>query len=228
MAGAKEKGRTRLSAVERKRQMVDAADHIVNRDRSADLSMREVADRAGASRALAYAYFPDRIGLLDALLEGQVDLLVDAGIVEAAARGSVTERACAVAAIYLRHVAAHGEALALVLRDAAVARQLNGAASRLRGRVYRALGRSVREALKMSGAEAMALIHMLVVIPEEAARQMRMGILTVAQAQALSDARAGARDDSGGEAHRGAAILEDLAVHAADVRVHVGEARVRR
>ena len=140
-----------------------------------------------ASRALAYAYFPDRIGLLDALLEGQVDLLVDAGIVEAAARGSVTERACAVAAIYLRHVAAHGEALALVLRDAAVARQLNGAASRLRGRVYRALGRSVREALKMSGAEAMALIHMLVVIPEEAARQVRMGILTIAQAQALSD-----------------------------------------
>ena len=133
MAGAKEKGRTRLSAAERKRQMVDAADHIVNRARSADLSMREVADRAGASRALAYAYFPDRIGLLDALLEGQVDLLVDAGIVEAAARGSVTERACAVAAIYLRHVAAHGEALALVLRDAAVARQLNGAASRLRG-----------------------------------------------------------------------------------------------
>ena len=181
MAGAKEKGRTRLSAAERKRQMVDAADHIVNRDRSADLSMREVADRAGASRALAYAYFPDRIGLLDALLEGQVDLLVDAGIVEAAARGSVTERACAVAAIYLRHVAAHGEALALVLRDAAVARQLNG------GRVYRALGRSVREALKMSGAEAMALIHMLVVIPEEAARQVRMGILTIAQAQALSD-----------------------------------------
>ena len=187
MAGAKGKGRTRLSALERKRQMVDAADHIVNRDRSADLSMREVADRAGASRALAYAYFPDRIGLLDALLEGQVDLLVDAGIMEAAARGSVTERACAVAAIYLRHVAVHGEALALVLRDAAVARQLNGAASRLRGRVYRALGRSVREALKMSGAEAMALIHMLVVIPEEAARQMRMGILTVAQAQALSD-----------------------------------------
>ena len=119
MAGAKDKGRTRLSAAERKRQMVDAADYIVNRDRSADLSMREVADRAGASRALAYAYFPDRIGLLDALLEGQVDLLIDAGIVEAAARGSVTERACAVAAIYLRHVAAHGEALALVLRDAA-------------------------------------------------------------------------------------------------------------
>ncbi|WP_300398218.1 hypothetical protein, partial [uncultured Sphingobium sp.] len=55
------------------------------------------------------------------------------------------------------------------------------------GRVYRALGRSVREALKMSGAEAMALIHMLVVIPEEAARQVRMGILTIAQAQALSD-----------------------------------------
>ena len=186
-AGAKEMGRTRRSAVERKRQRVDAADHIVNRDRSADLSMREVADRAGASRARAYAYFPDRIGLLDALLEGQVDLRVDAGVMEAAARGSVTERACAVAAIYLRHVAAHGEALALVLRDAAVARQLTGAASRLRGRVYRALGRSVREALKMSGAEAMALIHMLVVIPEEAARQVRMGILTIAQAQALSD-----------------------------------------
>ena len=39
----------------------------------------------------------------------------------------------------------------------------------------------------MPGAEAMALIHMLVVIPEEAARQVRMGILTIAQAQALSD-----------------------------------------
>jgi len=187
MAGESKQGRTRRSAAERKRQMIEAADAIINRDRSADVSMREIADTAGISRALAYAYYPDRYRLLDALLQEHVDQLTAAGIIEAAQSGRLVERACAVARIYLQHVAAHGTALDVVVRDEPLARQLEGAASRLRARVYQALARTVRAELHMSAQEALALVQLLAVVPEEAARQVRSQVLPLDEALALND-----------------------------------------
>lgn len=187
MAAVSGKARTRFSGAERKQQMIDAADRIVNRDRTADLSMREVADMAGASRALAYAYFPDRIALLNALLQRQVDQLTESGIGDAAGQAGLVARSCAVAGLYLRHVVEHGEALGLVMREAVVARQLDGAVARLRGRVYRALARQARHDLHMPAVEAMALVQLLAVIPEEAARHVRKGVLTLEEGLALSN-----------------------------------------
>lgn len=187
MAGETKQVRTRRSAAERKRQMIEAADAIINRDRSADVSMREIADRAGISRALTYAYFPDRFRLLDALLQEHVDRLQAAGILGAANEGGLVARACAVAQIYLRHVAAHGATLEVVIRDEPLARQLNGVVSRLRARIYRALGRAVRAELRMSAKEALALVQLLAVIPEEAAKQVRSDVLLLEEALALND-----------------------------------------
>jgi AcrR family transcriptional regulator len=187
MAGETNKGRTRRSAAERKRQMIEAADAIINRDRSADVSMREIADKAGIGRALAYAYYPDRFRLLDALLQEHVDSLQSAGIIDAAKQGGLVERACTVSRVYLRHVAAHGTALEVVLRDEPLARQLDGAVSRLRARIYQALVRAVRAELHMSAKEALALVQLLGVIPEEAAKHVRSSVLSLEEALALND-----------------------------------------
>ncbi|MFV3075607.1 TetR/AcrR family transcriptional regulator [Niveispirillum fermenti] len=184
--------RVRHSATDRRQQMIDAADQIVNRDRSPDLSLREVADMVGASRALVYAYFPDKLRLLDAVLQQHVDRLLADGIVQAASRGALVERACAVSRLYLRHVAQYGAALELVVRDEPLARQLEGAASRLRGRLYRALARAARLDLHMPAHEAVALVQLLAVIPEEAGKHVRMQVLTVPEAEALSDRLMGA------------------------------------
>lgn len=187
MAGETTTGRTRRSAAERKRQMIEAADAMINRDRSADVSMREIADSAGISRALAYAYFPDRYRLLDALLCEHVTRLQDAGIVDAASQGDVVARACAVARIYLRHVSAHGAALEVVIRDEPLARQLDGAVSRLRARIYRPLIRAVRAELRMSAKEAFALVQLLAVVPEEAGKHVRARVLSLEQGLGLND-----------------------------------------
>lgn len=180
-------GRTRRSATDRRQQMVEAADLIVNRDRSADLSMREVADKVGASRALVYAYFPDRLRLLDAVLQQHVDELLAAGIVEAASEGDLEARAIAVSRLYLRHVARHGTTLEVVMRDEPLVAQLEGAASRLRSRLYIALSRAARVELNMPAHEAVALVQLLAVIPEEAAKHVRSRVLTLTQAEALND-----------------------------------------
>lgn len=189
---AKSGARARRSATDRRQQMIDAANLIVNRDRSPDLSLREVADMVGASRALVYAYFPDRVRLLDAVLQQHVDRLLADGIVQAAGRGTLVQRACAVSRLYLRHVAQYGAALELVVRDEPLARQLEGAASRLRGRLYRVLARAVRLDLHMPAHEAVALVQLLAVIPEEAGKHVRMQVLTVREAEALNDRLMGA------------------------------------
>lgn len=187
MAGETKQGRTRRSATERKRQMIEAADAIINRDWSADASMREIADKAGISRALAYAYYPDRYRLLDALLQEHVDSLLTAGIVEAANTGGLVERACAVSRLYLRHVALHGTALGVVIRDEPLVRQLEGVASRLRARIYQPLVRTARAELHMSAKEALALVQLLAAVPEEAAKQVRSQVLPLDEALSLSD-----------------------------------------
>lgn len=187
MTRATKEGRTRRSATDRRQQMIDAADEIINRDRSADLSLREVSVMVGASRALVYAYFPDRFRLLDALLQQHVDQLLSAGILSALSSGGLVEKALAVSRIYLSHAARRGAALEIVMRDEPLVRQLDGAASRLRARVYVALARAARLELRMPVHETVALIQLLAVIPEEAARHVRSSVLTLAEATALND-----------------------------------------
>lgn len=187
MAGASNDIRPRQNAAERARQLVDAADIIVDRDRSADFSMAEIAGVAGVSRALVYAYFQDRYRLLDALMLRHVQWLVASGILEAASKGGLEERACSVSGLYLRHIASHGAAIDIVMRDDQLACQLDGVASRLRRRVFLALARAAVTTLRMTPPEALAFVQLLVVVPEEAARQVRSSVLSLGEAQALNN-----------------------------------------
>lgn len=177
----------RRSTAERRMEMIAAADRLLQRDTSADIAMGEVGKAAGASRALVYAYFGDRTLLLEAVCEEHVAQLGAEGIVAAAGSGDFAECAAAVARIYLRHLFDHGAALEIILRDAPLARELPGAARRLRGALMRRLVRAARRDLRTTASEAMALVQLLAVLPSEAARHAKRGIVDIATAEAICD-----------------------------------------
>lgn len=178
--------RTRKRASDRIDELLDAADAQLNATRSAMLSMRAVGDAAGASRALVYAYFPDQYRLLDAVLDRHLDWLRAAGIEAAVTTGSLRERCLAAADIYLAHIADHGMALEVALREVAVARQLSGAASAFRARLYHRVAALVARELHMGPNEALTLVQLLIVIPGDAGRLVHEGSLTLDEGRELT------------------------------------------
>jgi AcrR family transcriptional regulator len=57
---------TRLQVDERRRQLIDAGAVAFSRHAYEELSMREIAEAAGVSKALLYHYFPSKIDLFKA------------------------------------------------------------------------------------------------------------------------------------------------------------------
>jgi len=162
---------TRKRATDRRVELLEEADATIQRQGSADLPLRDVADRLGISRALVYAYFPDRYKLIDAVLARHVDLLEASGLEQASRNGSLTERATSCAAIYLSHVIEHGRTFELVLREPVLVRQLDGTAAAYRRRILRRLARLAMNELRMGANEALSVIELLTVVPQEAARR---------------------------------------------------------
>ncbi len=68
----------RLSRDERREQLVDAATEVFSRADPAVVSLEELADAAGVSRALIYEYFGDRNGLIEAVYLRKVHVLNEA------------------------------------------------------------------------------------------------------------------------------------------------------
>jgi len=60
---------TRLSAEERREQLLDATKEIVSRDGFHGVSIEAVAREAGVSRPIVYGHFNDLAGLLEALVQ---------------------------------------------------------------------------------------------------------------------------------------------------------------
>lgn len=56
-----------MAADERRKHLLGVARHIVETESSAAMTMEAVSQRAGVSRGLLYAYFANRLGLLQAL-----------------------------------------------------------------------------------------------------------------------------------------------------------------
>lgn len=165
-------GRSRKSADQRASDLIERADQMVNRTRSADISLQELADELSISRALVYAYFPDRFRLIDAVLARHVALLEEAGLSIAATSGPLEQRAQACARIILRHSVNHGATIELVMRDRDVVRHLDGTALRQLRRWLSAVGKRAAGELRMRRGEAMAFVELLSVIPLQAARRI--------------------------------------------------------
>ena len=60
---------TRLQVDERRRQLIDAGSRAFGEHAYEDLSMREIAETAGVSKALLYHYFPSKIDLFKAAVD---------------------------------------------------------------------------------------------------------------------------------------------------------------
>lgn len=179
--------RARKSADDRIVDLCRVADDVICRTRSAELSLQEVANELGISRALVYAYFPDRFRLLDAVLERHIAWLDAAGLARAARHGPLVERAVACALILLDHAVTRGQTVDLVLREADVARQLDGSVQRYLQSVLRQLGRCAMIELRMGANEALALIELLSVIPLESARRVASAGVALETARSVTE-----------------------------------------
>ena len=90
--------RRRLSTDQRRQELIDAAFQLLGDEPTAEFSMEEVAQRAGASRALLYHYFTSKQELIRAVVAR-----------ESAALGAALENADLPGALdaYLAYVDAH-------------------------------------------------------------------------------------------------------------------------
>ena len=176
----------RKSSSVRRAELLRAAAELIVDTRSLPLSMQEVGERVGASRALVYAHFTDQSALVDAVLVEHLKLLDDSGLAAAVQSGDVIERATNSAAIYLRHVVDHGAVVHIILRDAPHGAALGPQSTRPRNRALRALAGVARRELALSSEEAIVLVELLIAIPEELGRLCRAQELQPADAEAIS------------------------------------------
>lgn len=165
--------------------MVLEADRQINLQRSARISPSDIAEDLGTSRSLLYSYFPDLNALLVAVLDRQADLLVHAEIETAAAQEDMIEAAVQCATVYLEHIVRHGAAIELCLREKWIARHLNGKMKALANRVIRMLARKVGRELHYRPREALGIVQILLAVPEEGARLVDKGDISLETARYL-------------------------------------------
>ena len=96
---------TRLQVDERRRQLIDAGSRAFGQHAYEDLSMREIAETAGVSKALLYHYFPSKIDLFKAAVEEKAQEIRAA--IEPAGEGTPFEQLSASIDGYLAWVQAN-------------------------------------------------------------------------------------------------------------------------
>ncbi|MCD9623014.1 TetR/AcrR family transcriptional regulator [Rhabdothermincola salaria] len=106
--------RTRLEPAIRRERILDAAEVVFAGRDVTTVTIEEVAEAAGVSRALVYSYFGDKGGVIAALYSRSFEQL-DAELSRALeGTGSLPQRIRAVTECYLRFAADHAAAWALI------------------------------------------------------------------------------------------------------------------
>ena len=165
--------------------MVIEADRQINLKRSARISPGDIATDLGTSRSLVYSYFPDLNALIVAVLDRHADLLSKAGIERAVREAALIDAATECATIYLRHVLEHGSAIELCFREKWLARHLDGRMKRMAKRIIRQLATLIQRELEYGPHDALGVVQILLAIPEEGARLVRNGEISLEMALAL-------------------------------------------
>lgn len=178
-------GQVRMRAADRAAMMVEEADRQINLRRSARISPADIAGDLGTSRSLIYSYFPDPASLLIAVLDRHADLLAEAGIEVAGRRADFATSMIDCSLIYLDHVIAHGAAIELCFRDKWLARNLDGKMRSLGNGIYRRLARQAQRELDYSARDALGVVQILQSLPEESARLVRSGDISLDVAHSL-------------------------------------------
>ncbi|RXZ65357.1 TetR/AcrR family transcriptional regulator [Pelagerythrobacter rhizovicinus] len=175
----------RMRAQDRVAMMVLEADRQINLRRSARIAPADIAADLGTSRSLFYSYFPDLNALLIAVLDRHADLLLKAGLDRAADRQDMLAAATDSAGVYLDHIVTYGSAIELCFRERWLVRHLHGRMKTLANGVLRKLARKIQGELRYGPREALGIVQILQAMPEEGARLVRSGDISLEMAHDL-------------------------------------------
>src|SRR5690606_12059410 len=128
----------------------------------------------------------DQNALIDAILLRAIQRLDEAGFTTACHSGNATERLLAAASIYLDHVVEHGPVLHYIGREVPRAVTLPEAVRGYRTTTSLSLAGALKRDLALPPREARILVELLGAIPEELARLIRRGELSIDDAQATN------------------------------------------
>jgi AcrR family transcriptional regulator len=108
---------TRLQLEERRRQLLDAGADLFARHSFEEISMRQIAQAAGVSKALLYHYFPSKIELFKAAVAEKAAELQE--LIEPSGEGSATEQLAHSLEAYLAWIEANAETWSKLMQSAA-------------------------------------------------------------------------------------------------------------
>jgi AcrR family transcriptional regulator len=158
----------RLASEQRRDQLLDVAAKIVVDQGFLPLPIERLARTAHVSKALIYAYFPTQYALFNALLARELNALAQNGLNEAS-RGPTLEAVtldCVM--LYFDHVVQWGPLLHILLSDLYLSGHHDAAAVRRRDAVVRRVARLAHRELQLPAKEIIAVINMILAVPEEA------------------------------------------------------------
>jgi AcrR family transcriptional regulator len=113
--------RTRLSAAQRRDQLLDVAARIIGAERRASaLTVESLAEAAGVSRALVYQHFPERRALLLAIVDRELALADDHLRTETARAAGPEDRVRAWVRAHLDYASERGLVLDVLLNERAL------------------------------------------------------------------------------------------------------------
>jgi AcrR family transcriptional regulator len=177
--------RTRMSPDVRRGQIITAAAAVTLEQGYLPLPTDRLAERAGVSKALVYAYFPTQHDLANAVLERRFTALAAAGMEAASLASPLSVAALETARIYFEDVAGHGPLIHVILRDHFMLGRVDRRLAAMRDRVVRNLARAARRSLRMPARETVTAINMIITIPEQAGRLAHSGEMEPGRARAL-------------------------------------------
>lgn len=135
------RGRRRLSVQRRRDELIEVALELYSRSPGHQVSIEDVADAAGASRALVYHYFGGKRGLQLAAFAAAADQFAAALAPPAGRPGEPRHQLAGLVGRYLDYVRDHAAGFAALQRSAATHRndELGGHVHRVRQALFESL-----------------------------------------------------------------------------------------
>jgi AcrR family transcriptional regulator len=147
---------------------MDAAARLIVELGFLPLPIERLAQLAGASKALIYAYFPTQYELFNALLRRELNALKSSGLETASKVDDLEQAALLCAMLYFEHVAQSGPLLHILMADRYMAGYVDPTVTRVVDAMLQRFVRLARAQLPLSKREILASIEMMAAIPEEA------------------------------------------------------------
>jgi AcrR family transcriptional regulator len=159
--------RKRLSPELRRTQIMDAAAGLIVAQGFLPLPVEQLAQVAGASKALIYAYFPTQYDLFNTMLQRELANLSSSGLETALRVKDLDQAALLCAMLYFEHIAKSGPLLHILMTDRYMSGQIDTALTRVLDVMLDGWVRLAKRTLPLSKKEILAAIEMMAAIPEE-------------------------------------------------------------